>query len=61
MNSNTKVRVIVSSQHGRKVNPNKVAKRHESIKYLSAFLGNSDHRKESDMEARACNRGMQTS
>ncbi|WP_298981002.1 hypothetical protein [uncultured Psychrobacter sp.] len=61
MNSNTKVRVIVSSQRGHKVNSNKVARRHESIKYLSAFLGNPNQQKENDIEARVCNRDLQTS
>lgn len=60
MNSNTKVRVIVSSQCSHKINPTKVAKRHESIRYLSEFLGNTGYQKESN-EVKVYNRDMQTS
>ncbi len=62
MDSNNRVQVIVSSRSNHKVNPNKVAKRHESIKYLSAFLGSSNEWKESSTNKVIHNsRNMQTS
>lgn len=62
MDSNTKVKVIISSQSSHKVNPKKIAKRHESIKYLSTFLVNSNEWKESNLDkAIQNNKNMQTS
>ncbi len=62
MDSNNRVKVIVSSQSNHKVNPNKVAKRHESIKYLSAFLGSPNEWKETSTDKIIQNnRNMQTS
>ena len=61
MDSKTKVIVIISSQSSHEVNPKKIAKRHESIRYLSAFLGSPEHRKESNLDSRACTRDMQIS
>lgn len=61
MNSDNKVRVIVSSQRSSQINPNQVARRHKSIKYLSVFLSNSNNRRKNNVRINECEKAVHLS